>query len=274
MTRTIVAEDPAHLSALIDTAIKTHGIRADLNHIDVSGIANFEGLFKKSRFNGDISGWNMARATSTVDMFFGSAFNGSIANWNVQQLRNANHMFHESKFKGDISIWNPINLESADFMFAKTPFSGDVSKWHVPFLDSCMHMFDTPAFHGDLSAWVLRGSSLYGQMVHGGFKGKVPSVETPRIGGAYEMLLGNTDILNAYARRTPFGALHAELLLANDECKWASRKVVRWARGVGEMGRAMGMEHKDIVQWMVQQYPTRDTEPKAIAPAHSFDAPL
>lgn len=271
---TISAENTEHLRELVALAIKTHGVRADLNHIDVSGISNFEGLFKKSRFNGDISRWDMGRATSTVDMFFASAFKGDISGWNVERLRNANHMFHESKFNGDVSRWNPINLESADFMFAQTPFSGDVSKWHLPFLDSCTNMFDTRSFHGDLSEWTLTGSCLYGLMLHGSFKGTVPRIASKNIVAAYELLMGNQDIVNAYARRTPFGALHAQLLLANDECKWASRKVVRWAQEMGEMGRAMGLEHEALVQWMVQAYPTRGQAPVAIAAAHGFDAPM
>lgn len=271
---TIVAENTDHLRDIVAAAIKKNGVCADFNHIDVSHVSNFEGLFSNSRFNGDISRWDMGHATSTVDMFFASAFNSDISNWNVQRLRNANHMFHGAKFNGDISRWNPINLESADFMFAKAPFAGDVSNWHMPFLDSCLHMFDTRSFHGDLSQWTLPGSCLYGLMFHGSFKGKVPAIATTNMKAAYEMLLGNPDIVAAYARRTPFDALHAQLLLANGECKWASRKVVRWAQEMGEMGRAMGLEHDAIVQLMVQAYSTREDAPVAIATAHGFDAPM
>lgn len=271
---TIVAENTDHLRELVAAAIKKNGTRADLNHIDVSRISNFEGLFKHSRFNGDISRWDMARATSTVDMFFASSFNGDIEDWNVERLRNANHMFHGAKFNGDISRWNPINLESADFMFAKSPFAGDVSKWHLPFLDSCTNMFDTRSFHGDLSEWTLPGSCLYGLMLHGRFKGVVPRIASNNIAAAYAMLLGNPDIVSAYARRTPFGELHAQLLLANDGCRWASREVVRWAQEVGEMGRAMGLEHEALVQWMVQAYPTRAVASRTIVEAPAFEAPM
>lgn len=270
----VLAEDLLHLRSLVDDAIRAHGPACDLNDIDVSCISSFEALFKNSPFVGDISAWDMRAARTTVDMFYGSAFNGDISKWNVERLRNANHMFHESAFNGDIARWNPINLESADFMFAQSPFAGDVADWHLPFLNSCMHMFDTPTFHGDLSAWTLPSGCLYGLMLDGDFNGKLPRVAARNIADAYGMLLGNSDVVDDYAKRTPFGVLHAELLLADRTWEWASQEVVRWATEMGELGRAMGLEHEALVQLMVQAYPTRAAASRTIVEAHAFEAPM
>jgi len=37
------------------------------------------------------------------DMFHSSKFNGDISNWNVSNVTDMNYMFYKSKFNGDIS---------------------------------------------------------------------------------------------------------------------------------------------------------------------------
>lgn len=44
-------------------------------------------------------------------MFNGSRFNGDISKWDVSRVKNMASMFNDSKFNGDISAWNVSNVE-------------------------------------------------------------------------------------------------------------------------------------------------------------------
>ncbi len=57
--KTTIAKDKEHLKALIREAIKKDGYECDLNFIDVSQITDMGGMFACSRFNGDISKWDL-----------------------------------------------------------------------------------------------------------------------------------------------------------------------------------------------------------------------
>jgi len=41
-------------------------------------------------------------------MFTGSKFNGDISTWNVSKVKDMSWMFKDSEFNGDISKWIPL----------------------------------------------------------------------------------------------------------------------------------------------------------------------
>jgi hypothetical protein len=53
-------------------------------------------------------------------MFYRSRFNDDISRWNVSKLEIIEGMFQDSQFNGDISNWTPYSLE--DFKNTKDPF--------------------------------------------------------------------------------------------------------------------------------------------------------
>ena len=88
----------AELKAIIKQKIESEGNECNLNDIDTSNITDMSFLFKGSKFNGDISKWNVSNVTTMEDMFCNSVFNQDISNWDVSNV----------KFKLDIFYNCPI----------------------------------------------------------------------------------------------------------------------------------------------------------------------
>ena len=102
MPAPILVVDNAHLRELV----AQHAHDANLNHLDVSQIQDFSGIFEESGFVGDISKWDTAQATSMAKMFRKSAFQGDVSQWDVANLEDMESMFEYSPFSGDISGWD------------------------------------------------------------------------------------------------------------------------------------------------------------------------
>lgn len=132
------------LSKLIDTLIKRRGYECDLNDIDVSNIEKMfyiegvhcYGVFYKSNFNGDISGWNVQNVKSMVSMFFDSKFTGKNGMFKLKEgnkVERMNSMFYESDFNVDISDWKVNNITEVKNMFVGTPVDrkADFPQWYL-----------------------------------------------------------------------------------------------------------------------------------------------
>ena len=164
MKEIIKIKDKLHLVDAIKQEIKLNGANCDLNHLDVSEVTDMSELFLKSKFNGNISGWNTSsvpnmramfynslfkresRVTNMTRMFAGSRFNGDISGWNTSNVIKMVYMFSESKFNGNISRWDASCVEDMSCMFTASQFNGDISGWEISKVDYIEQMFeDCPA---------------------------------------------------------------------------------------------------------------------------------
>lgn len=50
-------------------------------------------------------------------MFYESKFDGDISNWDVSAVKNMQEMFFRSKFSGDLSEWDVSNVVNMRGMF-------------------------------------------------------------------------------------------------------------------------------------------------------------
>ena len=150
------------LNNQIQEEIAKQGFTADLNHLDISQVTDMSYLFYNannpalSKFNGDISKWNVSRVTNMRGMFMHSNFNGDISKWNVSQVNNMREMFSYSEFNGDISKWNVSQVKDMTSMFLESEFNGDISKWNVSQVkkpNGMRWMFQNSKFQGDVSQW-------------------------------------------------------------------------------------------------------------------------
>lgn len=90
---------------IIHREIKRLGNKADLNHLDVSGVTSMPELFAGSYFNGDISLWDVSKVKNMASMFNSSQFNQDISQWDVSSVKSMDNMFAYSSFNQDISNW-------------------------------------------------------------------------------------------------------------------------------------------------------------------------
>lgn len=167
----VVATNPSHLRSLIKEAIKHHGLRCSLNHIDVSNVQSLDHMFSGSRFEGSIAQWNTKNVVSMSHTFHHAHFNGDLTKWNVSRVENMKSMFEQSRFNKDISAWNVASVKDFKNMFQSSRFSRDLTPWciapdadthqMVPFdfsgglpRDLHAHQFDALCPHGpDLAVY-------------------------------------------------------------------------------------------------------------------------
>ena len=58
------------LKDIIDQKIESEGNDCNLNDIDTSNITDMSFLFADSKFNGNISNWDVSNVTNNADIFF------------------------------------------------------------------------------------------------------------------------------------------------------------------------------------------------------------
>ncbi len=77
------------------------------------------GLFYYSRFNGDISNWDVRNVTSMSLMFYrAKEFNQPLDNWNVLSVKNMSYMFeYAESFNQALNDWDVNNVTNMIWMF-------------------------------------------------------------------------------------------------------------------------------------------------------------
>ena len=126
---------------------------------DLSRVQDMSSMFRKSSFNGDISGWNVSSVTTMSNMFSSaSAFNGDISGWNVSSVTDMSDMFHDaSAFNWNLNDWNVSSVTDhvRHVLTSASAFNCDTSTTGTspqsPTMSDMFH--DASAFNGDISGW-------------------------------------------------------------------------------------------------------------------------
>lgn len=113
-----------------------------------SNLTDFSGLFRySSKFNADISRWDVSSVTNMRSMFYyAQSFNQDISRWKVSLVTDMEGMFDEaSTFNGDISGWDVSSVTNMAYMFHKgTKFNQDIGVWDVSSVTDMKFMVSDP----------------------------------------------------------------------------------------------------------------------------------
>ena len=88
-------------------------------------------MFSMSKFQGDLSRWDVGNVRMMACTFLKSPFHGDVSGWDVSNVGNMNCLFCESAFHGDLSRWNVSKVFNMRRMFEQCPFDGDISSWVI-----------------------------------------------------------------------------------------------------------------------------------------------
>ncbi len=146
----------------------------DLSAWDVSTITSFSNIFRDATlFNQDLSYWNVAAAMDLDGMFWGAtAFNQDIGNWQVDSVKRMNAMFkNATSFDQDISGWNVSAVTSMTNMFdGAISFNQNIGNWDISKTISLIEMFkNATSFDQNLDGWVIDSViRMWGMLDHSG----------------------------------------------------------------------------------------------------------
>lgn len=115
---------------------------------NVGKVTSFNSMFRDDiRFNQDISQWNIGEfVTGNIDMteMFRTAtkFNQSINNWDVSKVNNMHRMFHiASKYNQPMGNWDVSNVQFMNEMFSKARnFNQDLTSWNISNVSTMLDM--------------------------------------------------------------------------------------------------------------------------------------
>ncbi|UXX80682.1 BspA family leucine-rich repeat surface protein [Reichenbachiella carrageenanivorans] len=131
----------------------------DLSNWDVSGVTDMSGMFAGTSFNSDLNTWDVSSVTDMGHMFVdASSFKSDVSSWDVSSVTTMIYMFYNAtSFNGDVSSWDVSSVTKMDFMFYNaTSFNSDLNNWDVSKVTSMGEMFSkASSFNGDLSSWDL-----------------------------------------------------------------------------------------------------------------------
>ncbi|KAL7425960.1 hypothetical protein ACHAXH_000403, partial [Discostella pseudostelligera] len=97
-------------------------------------------MFFGSKFDQDISRWDVSKVMYMQEMFFGTGFNQDISGWDVSKVANMAGMFEEARyFNQDISRWDVGKVTDMTRMFYNaTRFNQNLCPWNnvIPYISN------------------------------------------------------------------------------------------------------------------------------------------
>jgi surface protein len=126
--------------------------------LNLTGTTNLSNAFNgATRFNGNISNWNVSQVTNMASMFVSAtSFNQNIGSWDTSQVVNMTLMFFgASSFNQPIGNWNTSQVKDMSFMFrGASSFNQSLNGWNTGQVTNMTFMFyGASNFNGNITNW-------------------------------------------------------------------------------------------------------------------------
>ncbi|WP_075344006.1 BspA family leucine-rich repeat surface protein [Tenacibaculum agarivorans] len=146
---------------------------ADFSGWNTSNVTNMRSLFAFSRFNGNISTWNVGKVSSFNGLFENSTrFNQDISQWNIGEFVTGfidmAEMFRSAnRFNQSLNNWDVSKVDRMHFMFQRASrYNQPMNNWDVSNVLFMNEMFDRALnFNQDLSSWDISSNSTMVNML-------------------------------------------------------------------------------------------------------------
>jgi len=129
---------------------------------EICGVSNIDKIFRDSRFNEDISKWDVSSVTSAMGAFDGASnFDHDIFQWDVSAMVNMKQTFaYTGKFNSDISSWDVSSVKGMEKTFEfSNRFNQDISDWEISKVTSFEKMFDGAHNFNQKLCWKIKNKN-------------------------------------------------------------------------------------------------------------------
>lgn len=129
-----------------------------LNDWDVSNVTNMGYMFQKCElFNQPLDKWatKVSKVTDMMAMFNATKFDQDISNWDVSNVTNMSNMFESTPFNKPLNGWNVSKVTNMAQMFqSATAFDQPLNNWKTSSCTNMRQMFNgAKTFNQDISNW-------------------------------------------------------------------------------------------------------------------------
>lgn len=197
-------------------------------------VVNVSSLFASTKFNQDISNWDVQNVTNFKSLFqltpFDNAGVGGIGvgldTWNVGSALDMSGMFRSTPFRHDLNNWNTSNVQNMSAMWYGWQSLGNdsiFSSWDVSSVTNMSMMFRQGNSNPDVGGWntsSLEDCSLFVEG-NGGFSRDISGWNIGNLLNASTMMTGSA-----------FGTTNYDLLL-DSTTGWASQATIQSAVTLG-----------------------------------------
>lgn len=162
---TIPSTLPAYITTLQEMFYNCTKFNSDLSGWDVSRILDISWAFSGCTiFNSDLSGWNVSNIRNMQRTFSGcKMFTSDLSSWDVSKVENFEATFSGAEiFNSDLSMWNTVSANTMREMFRGVKgFTSFVENWNVANVLDMDYMFQPESGYTasippqDLSRWCV-----------------------------------------------------------------------------------------------------------------------
>ena len=146
---------------------------------DVSGIENFDSMFRGTSFDQDISSWDMSSAIDLTNMFiYCPLFNQDISSWDVSNVTNFSGVLRQATaFNQNLDSWDVSSAIFMSSMFYGTNITlSTLSSWNISNVTSVSQMYQSAShIHSGISSWDMSNVTSISNMFNSS-TGVIPDI--------------------------------------------------------------------------------------------------